>query len=258
MFVGKGKQRENTPIHYQVYIMNIKEIGSALIKGCIFIGLVSYLFYSSAISFVCMLPYLYLYLRKEKKRLCRHRLEQLRREFKDGIQALQAALDTGYSVENAFSESCKDLAMLYPDGSYITTEFRRIVHGIRMNKTVEEMLMDFARRSGLEEVNNFAEVFTIAKKSGGDLIMIIRSTAQTIGDKIDVENEIETMMTGKILEQKVMNVIPFGILAYVRLTSGDFLDIMYKNPLGIGIMSICLAVYLAAVKLADRIVDVEV
>lgn len=246
------------PINYQVYIMSWEEKLAAIVKGCLFIGFVSYLFYSSIISFFCMMPYLFFYMKKEQKHLCKRRQEQLRREFKEGIQALQAALDTGYSVENAFTESCKDLEMIYPDGSYITTEFRRIVHGIRMNKTPEQMLVDFAKRSGLEEVNSFAEIFVIARKSGGDLLLIIRSTAQTIREKIQVENEIETMMTGKKLEQKVMNVIPFGILAYVRLTSGDFLDVMYGNLLGIGIMSVCLLVYIAALKLADRIVDVEV
>lgn len=246
------------PICYQVYIMNWKEWLLALVKGCMFPALASYLFYSSVISFFCMLPYLYIYAKKEKKRLCRLRLEQLRREFRDGVQALQAALDTGYSVENAFVESCRDLAMLYPDGGYMITEFRYIVQGIRMNKTVEELLGDLADRSGLEEIHNFAEVFAIAKKSGGDLLIILRSTAQTIREKIEVENEIASMMAGKKLEQRIMNVIPFGILAYVRLTSGDFLDVMYGNPLGIGIMSVCLVCYLLAIKLAERIGDVEV
>lgn len=253
------KRRDNKKlISYQVYIMSYKEIAIAIIKGCILIGLVSYLFYGSWISFFCMLPFLFYYLKQEQKKLQKKRLRQLRKEFKEGIQILQAALDAGYSVENAFSESCKDLVMLYPDGSYITTEFQRIVKGIRMNKTPEEMLEDFAVRSGLEDISNFAEVFMIAKKSGGDLLLIIRSTAKVIREKIEVENEIETMMAGKKMEQKIMNIIPFGILAYVRLTSGDFLDVMYGNVLGIGIMSICLMVYVIAVLLADRIIDVEV
>lgn len=255
---GIKSNKRSRPIVYQTYDMSWKEKVRALLKGTMLIGLVGYLFYSSIISFFCLMPYLYFYMKQEQNRLCRMRLEQLRREFKEGIQALQAALDTGYSVENAFSEACKDLAMIYPEGSYITTEFRRIVQGIGMNHTPEQMLMDFAQRSGLEEIYSFAEIFTIAKKSGGDLLLIIRSTAQTIREKIEVENEIETLMAGKKMEQKVMNVIPFGILVYVRLTSEGFLDILYGNLLGVIIMSICLGVYMAAIKLADIIIDVEV
>ena len=88
--------------------------------------------------------------------------------------------------------------------------------------------------------------------------MIIRSTVQTIREKIEVQNEVETLMAGKRLEQRVMNIIPFGILGYVKLTSGDFLDALYGNLLGITVMSVCLLVYILAVKLAEKIVSVEV
>ncbi len=98
----------------------------------------------------------------------------------------------------------------------------------------------------------------IAKKSGGDLLLIIRSTVRTIREKIEVQNEIQTMMSGKRLEQKVMNIIPFGILLYVRLTSKGLLDAMYGNMLGITVMTACLAVYFAAVFVAGKIVSVEV
>lgn len=205
-----------------------------------------------------MIPYLYFHMKREQEHLNKKRLEQLKREFKEGIQALSSALDTGYSVENAFVEACKDLRLIYPDGSYITIEFKRIVQGIQMNKTPEQMLSDFGERSGIEEIRNFAEIFTIAKKSGGDLLLIIRSTVQTIREKIEVQSEIETMMSGKRLEQKVMNIIPFGILGYVRMTSGELLDALYGNLFGISVMSVCLLIYLIAVKLAEKIVCVEV
>lgn len=251
-------RRKPGALRYDTYRMNNRETLCCLCRGVIKIGMVSYLFYDSMIAFLCMLPYLYVYMKKEDGRLQKQRLEILRREFKEGIQALQAALDTGYSVENAFAEACRDLKLLYPQGSYITTEFLRIVQGVRMSKTVEEMLADFGNRSGLEEIQNFAEIFRIARKSGGDLLLIIRSTVQTIRDKLEVQGEIAAMLAGKRFEQKIMNIIPFGILLYVKLTSGKMLEIMYGNALGAVIMSVCLIVYLVSMFLAERIVCVEV
>lgn len=250
----KKKER----IDYKVYIMNGRERVTCIGKTLCMLGLVSYLFYSSFLSFIFLLPYMYIALKKEKERLCQKRLEQLRVEFREGIQALLSALDTGYSVENAFQEACKDLKMIYPEDTYITIEFRRIVQGIRMNKPVEGLLHDLGERSGLEEIQNFAEIFSIAKRSGGDLLMIIRSTVQTIRERIEVRNEIQTMISGKRLEQRLMNIVPFGILAYVRLTSGGLLDVMYGNFTGVLIMSLCLLVYLFAAGIAEKIVDVEV
>ena len=248
----------NAPIHYRIYHMSHRENILCGIKGCVMAGGVGLLFYNSIWGVLCCLPYIYLYYRKERARLQKRRQEDLRCQFKEGVQALQSALDTGYSVENAFAEACRDLQMIYPEGSYITLEFRRIVQGIRMNKQPEQMLHDFGERSGVEEIRNFAEIFAIAKKSGGDLLLIIRSSVNMIREKIEVQGEIETMMTGKRFEQRIMNVVPFGILAYVRLTSPELLDSMYGNSVGILIMTVCLAVYLVAIKIAQKIISVEV
>lgn len=254
----KQHSQKKQAIQYKTYRMGNRELAWCLCQGAVKTGVVSYLFYNSWWAFVCMLPYLYVCVRREKRTLAAKRLVTLRYEFREGIQALQAALDTGYSVENAFAEACRDLKLLYPDGSYITEEFARIVQGIRLSRTVEELLEDFGNRSGLEEIQNFAEIFAIAKKSGGDMLLIIRSTVQTIRDKMDVQAEIETMLSGKRFEQRIMNMIPFCILLYVKVTSGELLGSMYGNVLGIAIMTGCLALYLFAVYLAERIIDVEV
>lgn len=255
---ANGHSRRQWGMDYKIYHMTNGELVKCLCLGVVKIGMVSYLFYNSWWAFMCMLPYLFYSVKQEKKLLAHKRLEKLRMEFKEGIQALQAALDTGYSVENAFVEATRDLQLLYPEGSYIMDEFKRIVQGIRVSRTVEEMLDDFGSRSGLEEIQNFAEIFKIAKKSGGDLLLIIRSTVQTIREKLEVQSEIETMLSGKRFEQRIMNLIPFCILLYVKLSSGELLENMYGNITGISIMTGCLAVYMFAIYLAGRIINVEV
>lgn len=238
--------------------MKGKEIFISVLKAVGIIAVVSYLFYYSWISFFCMIPFVFFYVKIEKKRLKKKRLDQLRKEFKEGIQALHSAIEAGYSLENAFVEALKDLALIYPKETYITREFKRIVHGIRMNTPVEKLLEDFGERSGIEEIRNFAEIFTIAKRRGGDMTLIIQSTVTSIREKIQVEDEVQTMMSGKKLEQKVMNMIPFGIMAYVKVTSDGFLDIMYGNEIGIIVMTACLVVYIIAIWIANRIISVEV
>ena len=50
-------------------------------------------------------------------------------------------------------------------------DYRRICHtgsGVRMNRPVELLLMELGARSGLEDVEHFAQVFAAARRSGGD------------------------------------------------------------------------------------------
>lgn len=70
--------------------------------------------------------------------------------------------------------------------------------------------------------------------------------------------EIETCLAGKIMEQKVMSMIPLMILAYMRLTSPEFLEVLYGNITGNIFMGICLAVYAIAYLWGKTIVNIEV
>ena len=67
------------------------------------------LFYDSwmigLILFILLIPLL----KVERERLQKKRKRQLARQFRDGIQALAAALSAGYSVENAFAQAVQEL-----------------------------------------------------------------------------------------------------------------------------------------------------
>lgn len=104
----------------------------------------------------------------------------------------------------------------------------------------------------------FAEVFAYAKRSGGDLIAIIRNTASIISDKNEVVKEINTIISGKKMEQTVMNIMPFGMIIYLRIASPEFIEPLYGNLFGAAVMSVCLVVYAAAFMLGRKITDIKV
>ena len=60
------------------------------------------------------------------------------------------------------------------------------------------------------------------------------------------------------MEFRVMTVVPFGIILYMRLAFSEFMGVLYGNALGVSVMSICLGVYLAAWKLGKQMVEIEV
>lgn len=179
-------------------------------------------------------------------------------QFKEGMAVLASALSAGYSVENALAVSEQELSLLYGREGLITREFSGMVQQLRMNRTAEQLLSDLADRSGLEDIWNFSEVFSAAKRSGGDLGSIMRHTADVIRDKMQVKEEIATLTASKQFEQKIMNMIPFFIVFYVDSTSPGFFSQMYGTGLGRMLMSVCLVVYLAAYAMSQKILAIEV
>ncbi len=219
---------------------------------------VSYLFYRSALAFALCLPLWGKFLKLRRESLIKKRRQELARQFLDGMQAVSVSLSAGYSVETAFELAYRELRTMYDDTAMIVTEFRYIVIQLGMNRSLEELLLYLANRSGIEDIQNFADIFAVAKRTGGNLIAIIRNTVLCVSQKEETRREIATCLSGKKMEQNIMSAIPALILVYVQTISPGFLDGMYHNPAGILIMSLCLAVYGLAWFWGRKIVNIEV
>ena len=179
-------------------------------------------------------------------------------QFKDMVLAVSSALNTGYSVENALREAQKEMKLIYPEKARISRELLIMVRQLRIQVSIEQVLLDFAERMKIEDVSNFVEVFVSAKRTGGDMMAIIQNTAVQISDKIDVRREINTILAAKKYEFKVMAVIPYAIIGYMTLSFPEFMDCLYGNIIGIGVMTICLAIYWTAYYLGIRIIEIEI
>lgn len=220
--------------------------------------LLAYLFYRSFYAVPLLAPLIIPICRMERdrrKRMCRQRLEQ---QFKDALQAMTSALQAGYSVENAIRETYSDMAHMYGEDGMITREFAYMTQGVRNHITPEELMEDLAVRSGSEDMAEFGGLFRIAKRTGGNLTEILKSCGSTICEKLDTKKEIETVMAAKRLEARLMDVVPCAIILYIDFTSPGFFGCLYHNLPGVTIMSVCLAVYLSAVWLSEKMMSVEV
>ena len=161
-------------------------------------------------------------------------------------------------MENAFAEALKETDRVYGRGSMISEEIRLMIYKTKVNRTMEDALMDFAGRSGLDDVRSFAEVFLAAKANGGELMRIIAKTAEMIGEKIRIQEDILTGTASRRMEQRIMTMIPMVLVVYLELTSPGFFDVLYTTMAGRLIMSGCLVLYLGAVRLSKRMLEIAV
>ena len=237
---------------YHVYHFCLREYIQFLLEAVVLILLVSYLFYHSLFAVVLILPFYPIYLKIKAKRLLEQEKQQLCSQFKETISSVAAALNAGYSVENAWREAKTEMAQLYGEQALMVQELQHILAHLSMNVPLEDLLYDFARRSDMEDVSSFCQVFFFAKRSGGDFIGIIRTTTERIGQKIELQDQLAADLASRRLESRIMNVVPFVILLYLNVTSPGYFDILYGNISGICIMSVCLLVYLAAYAMSEQ------
>ncbi len=220
--------------------------------------MLGYLFFKHLIGVLMLTPLIYLYMKGKKRSLIKERKWKLNLEFRDGILAISAALEAGYSAENAIEEARKDLGHIYSEDAMIMQEFSYMVNQIRMNVTVERVLEDFALRSQVEDILSFSEVFNTAKRTGGDLISVIKLTGNVINDKLEVKREIITLITAKRMEANIMKGIPVFILFYLSVSSPGFLSPLYHNAFGVIAMIVLLLFYMGAYLVIERIIAIEI
>ena len=244
---------------YNSYKMSIKERIFHTVKFIPLIYFTGYIFYSNhVLAGACCLLSL-LGPKNAQKNFIANRKNMLNIQFRDLLYAMQSSLSVGISVESAFREMERELAIIYPpSGAYILDEVRYISRLISMNEPVESIFDSFAVRSGIEDIQNFSMVLKICKRSGGNLVEAIRRSSTIISDKIDVLQEIDVLMSGKKLEAKILCVVPVVILTILYFTAYDFIEPLYTTLIGRAAMTLCAAMIVLAKVITDRIVDIGI
>lgn len=243
---------------YRKYRMQISDWAAVTAVSTGLSVIIAWLFYRSVYGMLVLPMVWLLFYFSRKKEEKKKQQQRLRNQFKECIRIVTAALYSGYSIENAFSEAEKELVQLLGKQEDMCREMHRINQQIRLNIPVEALLENLADRSGVEEIFSFGQVFAYAKRSGSDFAHILKDTSERITEKAELERELATMVAAKRLEQRIMNVIPLGILFFVDVTSPGFLEVMYTGVFGRVIMTIFLLVYGAAYLLSGKMAEIEI
>lgn len=245
-------------VDYNNYSYDLLSWIQVFLQGLGIVVGISYLFYYNKIAFLILLPFAFYFPILQKKQKKQKRQEELNREFKEAILSISSSLSVGYSIENACKEAYKEMLTVFGENSLIGNELYRMVCGIDLNIPIEELLDDLGKRSGLEDIRNFTEVFKVAKRTGGDLPAIIRQTVETIDEKLKVREEIVTMTTSVRYEGLIMSIIPPGIILYLKISSPEFFNPLYTTIFGRIFMTGCLIIYLGTLKLQQKMMEVDI
>ncbi len=148
--------------------------------------------------------------------------KKLNTQFRDFLEAFNTSLGAGKNVVDSFHSVYDDLKVQYDEGAYILKELEVILSGMANNVDVEVLLQDFGARSGIEDIESFANVFKICYRKGGNIKDTIRSTHSILTDKMEISEEIETVVTANKMEQKIMIVMPIALIGMIKMMSPDF------------------------------------
>ena len=187
----------------------------------------------------------------EKKR------RKLNSQFRDMLEALTTSLGAGKNVSDSFRSVYDDLKVQYDDGADILKELEIILSGMANNVDIEELLLDFGIRSGIDDIYSFANVFKICYRKGGNIKDTIRNTHNILSDKMEINEDIETIVTANKTEQNIMIVMPIGLIGMIKMLSADFAA-NFVTPAGIIATTIGVALFVAAYYVGKAVLNIKV
>ncbi len=245
-------------MNYKHFKLTLKQ--NVISISCITVGLfvVAKMFYGNLWMGIVISPIGYIVFRTIKRKIYKSQIRKMELQFRDMLTAVSDLMQTGYSIENAFIESYKEIVQIYGKNSMIGKEMRLINSRLKLNVNIEKIMADFADRYDIDSIKTFYQTFSIAKRTGGNMREIIKNVCETISLKEEIKEEIIVAMNAKRLEQKVMMGIPIFIMMYVTFASPGFLDVMHETLLGNVIMTGCLAAYIGSYIWGEKIIDVEI
>lgn len=182
---------------------------------------------------------------------------QLRMEFKDAMLSIYSSLSAGTTLDESVKRAMADMQRGTKEGSRITQELTLVCQKMESNVPVGQCLEEMALRCQSIEMANFSQVLSIGKRQGGNMARLVQDSVGKIQRRIEMVYEIEGIIGAKRNEFLFMCAIPVGIIVYMRMTSPDFMAVLYGNIRGVLCMTICLIMYIAAIYLGMRILRLD-
>lgn len=258
---GTEEQRQ-LPKNYNEYKLTpVQTLASVVVVGAAG-AVVAYIFYMNlyiaAAGFLLGLlgPKLY------RQRLIDQRKSALNVQFKDFLYALSSSISAGRSLRDSIITAQQDMRILYMDDqSAIIRELDNMAGQLSMNMRPAELMADFGRRSGNEDIQSFAAVLASGDSKGFDREeqeRLVQKTVRVITEKLEVKQEIETKVAAIKMEQRIMLVMPILLVVMMNMMSPDYMQTLYQSPMGYLIVTVAVALLLVAVVVSNKIMNINV
>lgn len=186
------------------------------------------------------------------------RVRHLRIQFFDLLEAMSVAMRAGNPVLKALESARDDLLLIHGEGSDIITELDIILSRFQNAVPLSVSFSDLAQRSGLEDIESFASVYATIEGKSSRADEIIRETQSVIADKMEIEMEIETLMSAAKSEVNIMLFMPLVILLVIGYAGAGFMDAIYTEPIGRLVATGGLIVFIISFIMARKFSNVKI
>jgi tight adherence protein B len=163
---------------------------------------------------------------KYLNRVWEKRCDRIVDQMIDGMTIMTNGVRSGLAVNQ-----CMERVVLNMTGP-LPQEFNLILNQMRLGRSLNEALLEFAERIPRQDVQMFVTGVVILSETGGKLGETFATISETIRERQKIEKKIDAMTSQGRMQATLMMLMPTAILVLFAIVDPPFIKPLFSSVLG--------------------------
>ena len=190
---------------------------------------------------------LLLVLRAKAKRLAR-----LGAQLPDAMDLISRALRAGHAFPTAMKMVGDEM------NDPVAAEFRTTFDEVNFGISMSDALMNLAARVPSTDLRYFVIAVIIQRETGGNLGELLDNISGIIRARMKLLGQVKVMSAEGRMSAWVLGMLPFGAAAVIWTTNPQYLGVLFTDPSGRRMITVCLVMMALGALVMRRIIRIRV
>lgn len=178
--------------------------------------------------------------------------KEFEEQLPDMVGVVANAVKSSFSVQQALDLVTTEFAD--PMGAEVT----EVLQEIRMGLPFEEALQNWADRLANDDLDILVTALIIQRQTGGNLSEVLENLATTMRERRRIQGQIRTLTTQGRFSGTILTFLPVGLYVVLFLIAPERMGVLFTDPLGWGIIALCITMVFIGSLIVRRIVTLDV
>jgi tight adherence protein B len=192
------------------------------------------------------LPFYWLIRRRRK------RINQFVESMPEAVELVSRALRSGHGLASGLHLVAEEMK------GPIADEFNRVFEEQNLGIPIELALRNMADRLPVMDVRFFVIAVIIQRATGGDLAEVLDKIGRLIRQRFELRGHVKSLTAEGRLSGVVLLGMPPAMLVLLYFLNYDYVSVLFKNPIGVKMLSITAAGQVIGAWVIKKIVAIKV
>jgi tight adherence protein B len=191
-------------------------------------------------------PFLWLFFKRAR------RMKAFAGQLPDALELVARALRAGHSLAAGMHVVAEEMP------APVSKEFSRVYEEQNLGIPLEEAMKSMCERVPNLDLRFFVTAVAIQRQTGGDLAEILDKIGYVVRERYKILGQVKALTAEGRLSGVVLIGLPFGLFLMMLHIKPDYVELLWKDPLGIKMAVFGLIMQILGALVIKKIVDIKV